>query len=251
MKKYRNPLLFSLAMIPAALIGGFFVCKYQIDLYDTEIADQMINQIGSEEKLLWISAVQSVIYAVIFGFLGYILSEKTGLMRSFRFEKRRVCLTLILTFAAGILFSLDYWTFGRFIPQIRDSCKAGLTGAGFLSAVFYGGIVEELLLRLFFMSLLAFLLWKIFFRKETKDQIPVIVFSAANIVSAFLFAAGHLPATVTTFGGLTPLIIFRCFLLNGAFGLLFGWLYRKHGIQYAMLSHMGIHIISRIIWNIV
>lgn len=248
MVKYKNPLLFSLVMLPIALIGGFFVCKYQMDLYDAEVVDQMIHQIGSEGKLLWIGAVQSALYAVIFGFLGYILAEKTGLMKNFRFGKRAVCKTLILTLTAGILFSLDYWIFGKFIPQIKESCEAGLSGSGMISAVLYGGIVEELLLRLFFMSLLAFLFWKLFYKKQSKDHIPVIVFSAANIISALLFAVGHLPATITTFGGLTPLMILRCFLLNGVFGLLFGWLYRKHGIQYAMLCHMGIHIVSRIIW---
>lgn len=52
------------------------------------------------------------------------------------------------------------------------------------------------------------------------------------------------------FGGLTPLLVVRCFLLNGAFGLVFGWLYRKYGIQYAMLSHALLHIVSKTIWLI-
>ncbi|MGB4004952.1 MAG: CPBP family glutamic-type intramembrane protease, partial [Halanaerobiales bacterium] len=64
------------------------------------------------------------------------------------------------------------------------------------------------------------------------------------------FAAGHLPATVTIFGELTPLILFRCFLLNGAFGLFFGWLYYKYGIQYAMISHAMLHIVSKFIWSV-
>lgn len=38
------------------------------------------------------------------------------------------------------------------------------------------------------------------------------------------------------------------FLLNGGFGLLFGWLYRKYGIQYSMLSHALLHIVSKMIW---
>ena len=31
-------------------------------------------------------------------------------------------------------------------------------------------------------------------------------------------------------------------------GLLFGWLYRKHGLQYAMIAHGGCHLISKLIW---
>lgn len=63
-----------------------------------------------------------------------------------------------------------------------------------------------------------------------------------------LFAEGHLPATITMFGALTPLVLLRCFLLNGGLGLAFGWLYRKYGIQYAMIGHAGTHIISKLIW---
>ena len=52
------------------------------------------------------------------------------------------------------------------------------------------------------------------------------------------------------FGALTPLILVRCFLLNGGFGLVFGRLYRKYGIQYAMLSHALLHIVSKLIWTV-
>jgi hypothetical protein len=48
--------------------------------------------------------------------------------------------------------------------------------------------------------------------------------------------------------GASPLIIFRCLALNGGLGLLFGWLYRKHGLRYAMIAHGGCHIVSKLIW---
>ncbi|MBR4766947.1 MAG: CPBP family intramembrane metalloprotease [Clostridia bacterium] len=98
------------------------------------------------------------------------------------------------------------------------------------------------------MTLIAFIAWKLFFRKE--EAVPVKVLIAANIIAALAFAAGHLPSTITLFGTLTPMIVFRCFLLNGAFGLIFGRLYRKFGIQYAMLSHALLHIVSKTIWLI-
>jgi len=112
--------------------------------------------------------------------------------------------------------------------------------------VLYGGIVEEIMMRLFLMSLLAWLGWKIFFRRREKP--PVGVIAAANVIAALLFAAGHLPATAMIFGTLTPLILLRCFLLNGGFGLFFGWLYRRYGIQYAILGHMLAHMVSKLIW---
>lgn len=113
---------------------------------------------------------------------------------------------------------------------------------GMISAILYGGIVEELMLRLFFMSGVAFILVKLT-RREGKG-----IIITANVIASLLFAAGHLPATLVTFGGLTPLLLVRCFLLNGGFGILFGELYRRWGIQYAMLSHMLLHLVSRLIW---
>ena len=97
------------------------------------------------------------------------------------------------------------------------------------------------------MSLISFILWKTIFREYQKKNIPQLVFIIANIIAATFFAAGHLPATIVLFGELTPIIIFRCFLLNGGLGLLFGYNYRKYGLQYAMISHVFVHIISKTI----
>ena len=70
------------------------------------------------------------------------------------------------------------------------------------------------------------------------------------MIAAILFAASHLPATWMAFGELTPMLLFRCFLLNGGFGLFFGWAYRKYGIQYAMIAHASLHIVSKLIWTL-
>ncbi len=106
-------------------------------------------------------------------------------------------------------------------------------------------MIEEVMLRLFMMSLVAFILNKLFGKKQEKPTTGILI--TANVIAAFLFAAGHLPATAMLMG-ITPMILVRCFLLNGGFGLLFGWLYRKYGLRYAMLAHGGCHIISKLIW---
>lgn len=242
----KKALIFALCLIPISAIAGIFVAIYQFDVYDPVLLDEMISQIGSKTALIAITAVQTVMYAVFCGFFGYILAEKLGLMRSFRLEKKKLLHVLMITLAMGVVFSLDYWTFGAAEPALREGTASGLTPAAFIGSVLYGGIIEEVMLRLFMMSLIAFLAWKIFFRRHEKAPIGVII--AANVIAAVLFAAGHLPATITMFGELTPLILFRCFLMNGGFGLAFGWFYRKYGIQYAMLAHAGCHIVSKVIW---
>ena len=93
------------------------------------------------------------------------------------------------------------------------------------------------------MTAIAFVVSLIQRKKRVSDRVLVI----ANIVAALVFAAGHLPTTLSLFGRLDALIIARCFLLNGAFGYFFGYCYIRYGIQYAMVAHMGIHFVSKVL----
>ena len=248
MKKLRKPLILTLCLLPVALIGGWFAARSLLASMDEALIAEAIRQLGSLEVLQAVTVVQTVIYAAVCGFFGYIFSEKTGLMRPLGFEKAKVLRVILFSAVCGIVFSLDAWTFAKWIPQLAGSYAAAgsFDASVWISAVLYGGIIEEVMLRLFMMSLLALIGWKLFFRKETEAPQKVLI--GANIIAALLFAAGHLPATAMTFGSLTPLLVFRCFLMNGAAGLVFGRFYRRYGIQYAMLSHALFHIVSKSIW---
>jgi len=113
-----------------------------------------------------------------------------------------------------------------------------------LLASFYGGIAEEILLRLFVMSLLV---WLGHFLSKTADGKPTGgVFWAANILAAVLFGLGHLPATALLVP-MTPLIIFRAILLNGLIGVACGWLYWKRGLESAMITHFSADLILHVL----
>lgn len=245
----KKALKFTLSLLPVALVAGYFVTVYQLEMLDEAILAPALEQLGSVWILIAITMAQTVGYAAVCGFVGCLLANSLGLWKPIRFEKEQLLKALLYSVIGGIIFSLDKWTFGRWIPEVGASYEAPITVNNWLGSVLYGGVVEELMLRLFFMSLIAWLIWKIFFRQA--EKVPVKVLVAANLVAALLFAAGHLPATWVLFGELTPMILLRCFLLNGSFGLLFGYLYRKFGIQYAMVSHAMFHIVSKLIWTIV
>ena len=247
--KYKKPLLFVLALVPIALVGGYFTGVYGWDELTDDMKSLILAQTGNNLSLYYlITTLQALIYALIFGFFGYILSEKTGLMKPVRFGKKPVLITIGMTLFTGLVLCTDLFYFRNHIPQVADIYQGKPSFAYWMASVLYGGVIEEILLRLFVMSLIAFLAWKLFFRREAKPPMGVII--AANIIAALLFAAGHLPSTVQMFGEITPMILLRCFLLNGAAGLVFGYLYRRHGIQYSMLAHAGAHIVWKIIWII-
>ena len=243
-RKYGK-LLLIFAVI--GLVGGFFVGLYSLESYPEELRQEVLSQGLTETLLGVITAVQSAGYGLVLGALGIVLSKKVGLWRdALAFEKKPLLLTVVWGVVGGLCLILpDLCFFGNYEPAIRDSYLAKPTVPYLIAMVTYGGVIEEVMLRLFMMSLVAFVLHKLF--EKGREETANWVIIAANVISALLFAAGHLPVNHILFG-LTPMVVFRCFLLNGGFGLLFGWLYRKYGIQYAMLAHGGCHIVSKLIW---
>src|SRR4029079_4889699 len=71
-------------------------------------------------------------------------------------------------------------------------------------ACFYGGVYEELLTRLFLVSVIALLLNRSW-RKPT-PQLSNTAFWLANILTAVLFGLGHLPSA-SLFMPITPLVV--------------------------------------------
>lgn len=194
-----------------------------------------------------ITAVQAAGYGVVLGAIGIWLGKKTGLWQDGRCLKfKLIIVSLFFAIVGGITMILpDLLFFGKYNEAIMNSYATKPTVPYIIGSLLYGGVIEEVMLRLFWMTLVAFILWKLFARQQEAPTTTILVIS--NIIAALLFAAGHLPATFMMIGS-SPLIIARCFLLNGGFGLLFGYLYRKHGIGYAMLAHGGCHIVSKLIW---
>ena len=238
-------------VIPVALVGGYFTGIYTLEHSAEKLTGQILEQLGSPMAFYLLTMAQSTVYAVLAAVLGYFLANRVGLVRPLRFQKAILKKTLPIIVLLGILFAADYFVGGGLIPEVATDYEKGISPAYFIASLAYGGVVEEILMRWFFLSLIAWVLVLIFARKTEKENLPSWILIAANITAALIFAAGHLPATVAFFGGITPVILLRCFLLNGGFALVFGRFYRKYGIQYAMLAHFGVHLISKLILMVV
>jgi membrane protease YdiL (CAAX protease family) len=150
-----------------------------------------------------------------------------------------------LAFVTGIIFLLvtvgldwiiDPFANAEFIAEMPDE---GNIFARLLLGVLYGGIVEELLLRWGFMTLLVWLGWRLFQRGEGLPQ-PAVIWTAI-ILAALLFGLGHLPG-LASLVVLTPILVIRTILLNALGGLLFGWLFWRYNLETAMVSHAAFHI---------
>lgn len=152
--------------------------------------------------------------------------------------------TLLLGVAAALLIIgaslvLDPMLPARLHPA---AAPAAATSAieGFLAS-FYGGIAEELELRLFLMTLLVWML-----TLAGRHRPKPALFWLAIVIAAIAFGAGHLPAAEKVWG-LSGIVVFRTIALNAVGGLVFGWLYWKRGIEMAMLGHFGADIVLHVL----
>lgn len=247
MKKFlKENWKFLLFVLFAGLIGGYFIGIYSYDSLSPKFLEQLQEQNVSKEMVGLSTSIQyGIVFGVVLASIGIVFSKKINLWNKFKINKKAIITTIIITIiSALVLFPLDRMIFGSLNTWVYESYNSKPTIYKILGGLLVGGIIEEVMMRLFFMSLIVLIISKLFYKN--KKEIPTFVFVISNILSSLLFAAGHIPSTMTM-TILTPLIIFRCFLFNGALGLGFGYLYRKYNIGYAMISHGLSHLISDIL----
>ena len=181
------------------------------------------------------TGVQSAILFSIVTFLGLLLASKVGFtLPVLEGENKRDALKMILTpsilwgLACGAAISILNFAFGDLANTLLQIYTQTQVWQGVL-AIFYGGIAEEVLMRLFLVSLFAWILIKCRVSKNASIWIAIVI-------SAVLFGLGHLPITAQMVE-ITPIVVIRAVVLNGIGGLVFGWLYWKKGLESAMISH--------------
>jgi membrane protease YdiL (CAAX protease family) len=135
--------------------------------------------------------------------------------------------------AAVVVLALGI-AFEPLMPGARKPLSGGIAVWKRLLASFYGGITEELLLRLFVLTTVAWLLWRTLLRGRPSP--PAAAYGIAILVAAILFGAGHLPAAAAVWP-LTAVVVLRTIVLNMIPGIPFGMIYCRWGLEYAMLAH--------------
>lgn len=226
-----------------ALIGSIasiFVAYYQISVFGEPTKQMIIEQLGSLKALIPLAALQGALITCLASLIGLKLAESTNLKLNAAWDRNAFIKAAIIGLAtAFIIVGSDRFIFAPYLPTTIDSYA--FSPIYFISGILYGGIVEEILLRLFAMSLFVFLIWKIFAKKQDRFNIPGWVYIASIFLASALFAVGHLPFTAQLMELSAPIIV-RCFVLNGIGGIGFGFLYWKKGLTYSMVSHATTHV---------
>lgn len=108
--------------------------------------------------------------------------------------------------------------------------------------VLYGGITEEVLLRWGLMTAFTWLAWR-FVQGKRGAVNPGLIWLAIAL-SALLFGVGHLPVASYLIGSLNGPVVVFVVGVNATFGLLFGWLFWRRGLESAMVAHAVTHVVS-------
>lgn len=240
-------------LLIGAVLSSLAVLPYALALQpgiQTDVSTLIIQQI-----------IQGgAIFAVMI-FLGMILMERIGLSTPIldlvtkgesasEILRRILPISIVLGVAVGlVIIGLDFAFRPILLNELGDKAdllKQGVQPAawkGFLAS-FSGGIGEEIQLRLFLMSLLA---WFGSFISRTSEGKPTsAVFWIANILAAIIFGLGHLPAMATILP-LTLLVVIRTVMLNMIGGITFGWLYQTRGLESAMVAHFSADVVLHVL----
>lgn len=249
MKKIINWKLFFILLV-ASTITSLMVLPYALTLSSSNITITPV--------LLVAQMIQSLVLYSIAIFLGLLLVKRVGFKMPIldgslkgrevtNYLKSILGISISLGVLAGVLIILLSIPFGSLSSSFLNAEVAVSTWKSLLAS-FYGGISEEILLRLCLMTLLVWVTFKI---KKTKDGSPTVIgIWLAIIISSVLFGLGHLPVT-SAITAITPIVVIRAIVLNGVGGVIFGWLYWKKGLEAAMISHFSADIVLHVILPIV
>lgn len=217
--------------------------------YVLTIQGEVIKEAGIPLEYLFVAQfIQSVILFSVAIILGLFFSKKVGFtlpLIETLIEKGNYKIilknilgksTIIGIVVAVVIYILDF----LFTAQ-----GAGITTHQGLAPIwqtllasFYGGITEEILMRLFLMTLFIWLGMKIF-KQKAPSMIGIWI---PIVLAAIIFGLGHLPITASI-TEINTLVIVRAIVLNGVGGIVFGWLFWKKGLESAMIAHFTTDII--------
>lgn len=209
--------------------------------YILSVQGELLESVGVPLELLFVAQFfQSLILFSITIFFGLILTKKIGFSLPFIEAEKgkrgkvlkdilgRSALLGVVVAVAIYLVDILFTVLGVSISTHQNLAPAWQK----LLAAVYGGTTEEILMRLFLMTLFIWIGMKLFKQKKpTKAGIIIPIFLAAII-----FGLGHLPITASL-TQIDTLVVTRAIVLNGIGGVVFGWLFWKKGLESAMIAH--------------
>lgn len=237
-------------LVAAGIFGVLCLLPYAISL----MRAQMPTLSASTWTLVLLQLAQSAVLLTVTAAVGLPLARKTGfrmpLLASWLLRRRRALRPWTLLWkgifvgaaVGAAIVILGQFVFAPFLPKLPSEREVAIWKR-FL-ACFYGGIDEEIFLRLFLMSLGVWLLGMLL-RRPIDRPSPLTVW-ISNAATAIVFGLTHLPAASLA-SGLTPMLVLYVVLLNAIAGISFGYVYWRQGLEAAMVCHFTADLVLHVL----
>jgi membrane protease YdiL (CAAX protease family) len=196
------------------------------------------------------AAVPALIQFSVALLIGLLLAPRVGLgapviegRKPPRYLASVVALSVGLGLLGGVLvvlLSLPFWSVSLVLLKAEMSVATWKA----LLAPFDGAIAEEVLFRLFLMTLFVWISTK--FKKKADGSPTTVGVWISIVLSAILFGLGHIGITAAL-TAITLTVILRAVILNGVVAIIYGWLYWKKGLESAMIAHFSTDIVLHVV----
>ena len=254
----RSPFNWKVWLFVAVLVipSSFAIIPYSSTLTSTTYRPDELPGV------IVVTLVNALILVVLAG-IGLFLASRIGLGLPFveawvkgepiqgRF-RRAFGLSVLIGVVSSLAFiALDTFVFGP--PLVAELDRLGIVipatvqppaWQGFLAS-FTGGVNEEVMFRLFGVSLLAWLGSLV--SRDSEGRPKRVVLWIAIVVIAVAFGLSHLPATAAIGLPLDALVVTRAIVGNSIVGIPCGWLYWRRGLESAMVSHFSADIVLHVL----
>ncbi|MEE8419504.1 MAG: CPBP family glutamic-type intramembrane protease [Dehalococcoidales bacterium] len=193
------------------------------------------------------AGIMLIIYGGL-GFLGLKLGPKIGftdLWDPTVSNRQRFLIPALVGAGLGLFLIIADAVFSQFHtlgplphPPFPASIVASLAA----------GIGEEVLFRLFFISLWVWVISRLILKGRWQNRIFWIITG----LSALAFSLGHIPSAMIIFGldsvsEIPPAILAEMLLLNGTVSVVAAYYFRKFGF----LAPVGIHFWTDVVWHVI
>jgi len=240
-----------LILVLVSIPGAVFAAQTGLGTIERLVASGGIDQkLPPKNVLLVLATIQSLVLAAIAAAIGTALSSRVGLAAPVfqaastggsilpEIQAHWVA-ALVMGLVVSLVFLVAYY--GYFRPRLdKETVQVteNLRGAlGLWGRIFYGAIIEEILVRWGIMTLFLWIL------SLMVDTLSPFYYWIAILLAGLLFALGHIPGSLAAGARKTPMFYAATLFLNVWASLVFGWLFWQHGLLAAMIAHAILHVL--------
>jgi len=162
--------------------------------------------------------------------------RELGFALTLRHAGRSLRLAILSGLAFGLWMAIaDTWLFSAEVPLVQHVMQGSMSTMARIAWHTRGALFDEALYRLVLLTSLAWLIARYTGWRDGRAVWPAIL-----VVALVCYPLGNW----AYFAGLdwSALTVVRELLLHGGAGVLWGWLYWRHGWLAGMAGHMAAHL---------